>query len=254
MNFLRLLQKNHCDDALAKVLLQSVSIPAVYKFAPDANNKIVYISGAHGSGKSTLIEDLRGNAIGEVREQIAHMEGIDENVTRQVWRIALHCIEHRENLALVTSGNNSLIIGDRCYIDDMAYMSAFRHLGWFTEQQFRDLVRLTNMTYQITDTPKPRRFIIVTPPLDWNISRIEQRWQSGERTKWRERDFNYLAVVMAQYVQLAQQLARDGFALQVTVTDRDERTRVISQWLNESRVITSGKTFTEGEASQCISD
>uniref|UniRef100_A0A6M3KY71 Uncharacterized protein n=1 Tax=viral metagenome TaxID=1070528 RepID=A0A6M3KY71_9ZZZZ len=60
--------------------------PKVYKLNKRVNKQVVYLCGPHGVGKSTLIEDLKSFDMGRVKEQIAHMEGLTDNVSRQVWR------------------------------------------------------------------------------------------------------------------------------------------------------------------------
>lgn len=116
--------------------------PKVFDFgtkeALEANKRVVYLSGPHGVGKSTLIEDLKQFDMGRVKEQIAHMEGLTDNVSRQLWRNALHCVEHRENLAYAMGQPpKSVVIGDRCYLDDIAYVNTCVENGGSKPNQMR---------------------------------------------------------------------------------------------------------------------
>jgi thymidylate kinase len=219
----------------------------IYQLNPEDNNRVIYICGAHGSGKSTLIEDLKVAQLGKLREQLGHMESLEENISRQIWRAGLHCIEHRENLAYAsTLPKGAVVIGDRCDLDDLAYTSAFVELGWLGKEEFLNLRELAEATYKLSGTPKPKRFIILTPPLDWNIARIEERWKNGERVKWNEDNYTYLEAVMNQYQSLA---FATGGALSVGETDREERVVKIKKWLAEAKeedFIVEGRTYTEG--------
>ena len=113
-----------------------ITPPPGYKFNPADNERVIYLCGPHGVGKSTLIEDLKKYDAERIREQIAHMESLEDNMSRQIWRSALHCIEHRENLVYAAKQpENSVVVGDRCWFDDQAYVHAFAELGWITASE-----------------------------------------------------------------------------------------------------------------------
>ncbi len=228
------------------------SPPKVFDFGTDrakeANKQVVYLCGPHGVGKSTLIDDLKQYDMGRVKEQIAHMEGLTDNVSRQLWRNALHCCEHRENLAYaMTQSPKSVVIGDRCFLDDIAYVRACVELGWM-EEKYRDgIFDNAEFQYRMSGTPKPERFILLLPPKDWNISRIEERWKEGIPAKWCEKNFHYLGVVRHSFEHLAMMMPD-----QITVldeTDRKGRVDKIKRWLNDHDLedfIVEGRTYIEG--------
>ncbi len=222
--------------------------PKVFKLDPKINKQVVYLCGPHGVGKSTLIDDLKQFDMGRVKEQIAHMEGLTDNMSRQLWRSSLHCIEHRENLwYAMGQPPNSVIIGDRSYLDDIAYVRAFTSLGWLTPEQRDGIFENTELLYRISSTPKPERFIVLLPPLDWNIARIEERWASGIPPKWYEDNFEYLSIVRNQFLTLANSMPD-----QVTIindTDRQGRIHKVKQWLTKHELedfIVEGRTYIEG--------
>lgn len=222
--------------------------PPLYKFKPEANKQVVYLSGPHGVGKSTLIEDLKSFDRERVVEQIAHMESLTDNISRQLWRNSLHCVEHRENLAYAMSQSpKSVVIGDRCFLDDRAYCAACAKLGWISQQDKDNIARHADLTYEISNTPKPENFIILLPPYDWNMARIEERWAEGIPAKWCERNFHYLGVVREQFTEFAQQLGNR--AVVVDETDRKGRVKKIKNWLNDHDLedfIVEGRTYVEG--------
>jgi len=221
--------------------------PAGYVFTPQDNRRVLYICGPHGTGKSTLIHDLASFNKDRVREQIVHVDSDDE-LTRQVWRIGLHCVEHRENLAFVqTQSKDSVVIGDRCFLDDYNYMEAFVKLGWLERAKREDLVDVTERLYEATGTPTPEKFIILLPPFEWNVARIEERWQAGEPAKWCEHNFEYLKAVRSEFAATAQLLGKKHVKL-IEETDRTDRVHKVKEFLVENELedfIVEGKTIVE---------
>lgn len=222
--------------------------PKVFEFDPEANKQVAYLCGPHGVGKSTLIEDLKSFDTKRVVEQIAHMEGLTDNVSRQIWRNALHCIEHRENLNYVMQQPpGTVVIGDRCMLDDTAYINACTELGWLPAGYREKIFENAEFQYTMSNTPKPENFIILMPPLDWNIERIEERWVEGIPPKWCERNFHYLGVVRNQFAGLAT-LMPDNVVV-VEETDREGRVKRIKTWLTDHNLedfIVEGRTYIEG--------
>jgi len=222
--------------------------PKVFEFSPEANKQVVYLSGPHGVGKSTLIEDLKSFDRKRIVEQIAHMEGLTDNVSRQIWRNALHCIEHRENLNYVMNQPpNSVVIGDRCFLDDIAYVDACTELGWITPEHRKGIFENAEFQYQMSGTPKPENFIILLPPMEWNIERIEERWQEGIPAKWCEKNFHYLGIVRKQFEHLG--WAYSDKAIVVEETSREGRVKRVKNWLNDHNLedfIVEGRTYIEG--------
>lgn len=224
------------------------SPPKVFEFDLEANKRIVYLCGPHGVGKSTLIEDLKQYDTGSVKEQIAHMEGLIDNVSRQIWRNALHCIEHRENLWYVMhQPPKSVVIGDRCFLDDIAYVNTCVAMGWISPEHRKGIFENADFVYKMSGTPKPERFIILLPPLDWNIARIEERWKEGIAPKWCERNFDYLKVVRNQFLSLANAIPDQVMVIEET--NRKGRVNKVKEWLIKYELedfIVEGTTYIEG--------
>ena len=222
--------------------------PKVFEFNREANKQVVYLCGPHGVGKSTLIEDLKHFDMGRVREQIAHMEGLTDNVSRQVWRNALHCVEHRENLwYAMHQPPNSVVIGDRCWLDDRAYVNACAELGWITDEHRKGIFANADEVYRMSGTPKPERFIVLLPPMEWNIERIKERWAEGIAVKWCERNFHYLGVVRNQFTLLANAMADQVEVIEDTT--RKGRVDKVKNWLVRHELedfIVEGRTYIEG--------
>ncbi len=214
-------------------------------FANDANDRVVYLSGPHGVGKSTLVEGLKQQDSGiDVVEQVAHMESLEEQMSRQIWRIGLHVIEHRENLIAASDRNDVTILGDRCALDDLAYTMAFMQLGWLDKKELSNVRKMESLVYKLSSTPFPKRFVIILPPLDWNIARIEGRWKEGEEVKWQERDYTYLTVVRQQFEEIAKPLVKKNRAVVIRATDSSTRVRQVSSWI-KGDILQRGNVFVE---------
>jgi len=228
-----------------------ITPPPVFEFDTRVNRQIVYLCGPHGVGKSTLIDDLKQFDTGRVKEQIAHMEGLTDNVSRQLWRNALHCIEHRENLNYaMTQPPKSVVIGDRCFLDDTAYVRTCVEMGWLPAHYAEKILINADFQYEISNTPKPEKFIVLLPPLEWNIERIEERWQEEGTVKWCERNFNYLGVVRNNFEMLAKEMPNQIKVIRETT--RNGRVIKIKEWLNEEELddfIIEGRTYIEGTRS-----
>lgn len=220
-------------------------------FNKEDNKRIVYICGPHGVGKSTLLNDLKTVGREKIREQLAHHESLQEQVTRQLWRAALHCIEHRENLSYVHKlPSRSVVVGDRCFLDDVAYVNAFLKLKWMKPEECQNIFTLTNEIYKQTNTPLPEMFVILLPPSKWNKERIEERWNRGEEPKWCELNFNYLKAIRDEFLNVSKCISKEikGKVIVVRDTDRLARINKINGWLTKHDLedfIVEGETIVE---------
>lgn len=218
--------------------------PYTVEVTNDDNSRVIYLCGPHGVGKSTLIESLKEDIINiDIVEQIAHMESLSEMMNRQIWRNTLHIIEHRQNLMGAASKPRSFILGDRSTFDDEAYQDAFLKLGWLSQEEYTNVQKLINFTYELTSTPKPCRFIVVLPPYDWNVARLEERWNEGDELKWRENDLAYLVKVREAFEVKAKELPSENVLI-LRDTDQQIRVHQVKKWLN-SQSLVQGTTYTE---------
>ena len=166
-------------------------------------------------------------------------------MTRQIWRAALHCVEHRENLNYIKSlPKQTVLIGDRCLLDDYAYIDAFKKLGWMTKSACKNINKLTDEIYLKSGTPKPIRFVVLMPPLQWNIDRIKERWNRGDEPKWCELNFDYLKQVRCSFEEDAVKFG----AKVLRSTDRLQRMLDFKNYLHQEELedfIVEGRIFVE---------
>lgn len=195
----------------------------------EANNRIVYVSGPHGVGKSTVFEGLSRDDKIIVSEQVAHF-ALDEIIDRQLWRILLHLIEHRINLRTAVENPEKIVIGDRCVLDDLAYQEAFCQLGWLSAEERTKLGTVIDDLHLLFDVPLPMNIVIIMPPFAWNRERIESRWQRGKEVKWRETDWTYLHIVREIFEGM--QLLPQCRSFILRETDKNLRLDQIRKWIN----------------------
>lgn len=194
----------------------------------EANSRVVYVSGPHGAGKSTVFKGLASTGV-VVSEQNVHFS-LDEIVDRQLWRIFIHFLEHRINLQKALEYPKDIVIGDRCILDDEAYHEAFHRLGWISDNEYRAFEYLIGWLHFFFRTPAPKQFIIIIPPFEWNQERIKARWQQGER-KWREANWKYLREVRGVF----EGLTYKHNSLVLRETDEDLRLAQVRGWIERLR-------------------
>ena len=82
--------------------------------------------------------------------------------------------------------------------------------------------------------------------MDWNIERINERWENGEEAKWCELNFDYLRVIRDEFENCAQYLNKQ--AKVIRDVGRKSRVEKVKEWLNDNELedfIVEGKTFVE---------
>uniref|UniRef100_A0A6M3L0H0 Uncharacterized protein n=1 Tax=viral metagenome TaxID=1070528 RepID=A0A6M3L0H0_9ZZZZ len=120
-------------------------------------------------------------------------------------------------------------------------------MGWLDKHYRTGIFDNMEFQYTMTNTPKPERFIVLLPPLDWNIERIEERWKEGIPVKWCEKNYTYLGVVRSNFEALATQMP-DKITV-VRETTRKGRVDNIKKWLDDHDLddfIVEGRTYIEG--------
>jgi thymidylate kinase len=102
-------------------------------------DNLVFISGPHGAGKSTLIKKLLKKLPNSVSPELesrtpqfywGNFTGKRNFFHRQALKYAQRAIENYEYWALAIREPGKIIIGDRCVYDGLAYRMAGIQLGW----------------------------------------------------------------------------------------------------------------------------
>ena len=190
---------------------------------------IVYFSGVHGTGKSTLIETLLERAPElYIEYQKMKIPKRDDESERAKVRIARFYLQGFYQEKLAEENPEKIILCDRSLLDDYAYTNGFLRLGWLTEKEVEDL----NTAREIMFYPdrKPDNVVLLFPSLEETIANIKRRWKT-EPIKWREDNFEYLAAVRQEHQKFFEKYP--GNVLKIETMDLDERARLSHKWMQE---------------------
>ncbi len=184
-------------------------------------NNVIYVSGAHGVGKTTLIQDIvRNKDVFFYKNDIKNP--YHENVKkRQLWRLYKYKFDE-ENL-------NSLdykdIIVNRCPLDWLIYTKTFHDLDWLSENEFTSLKK---RYYELFGSVCiPRNILYLNPSEKWSLDRIIERWDNIE-AKWREKDFEYYTYLRKNYDDFMKKIKSFSNLMKITETSRANRVNIIS--------------------------
>ena len=188
-------------------------------------DKVIYFSGIHSAGKSTLIEDLAK------REDFVRYEKhlnvkLEDTYHRMVFRLSRYWIEAKEMDALSASNPGRTVLGDRCVYDNFAYGLGFIKLGWISEEDYEHSRGIFEKTFR--ENERPKNIVNVRPPLEWVAERLKKRWETKPK-KWREDNQDYLREVVNAFPQFYSQLKGCNI-LELEETDREKRVKLVLDW------------------------
>jgi len=187
-------------------------------------NEKIYVIGAHGTGKSTLLSDVSGSSDIPYYENDSRNPHRDDVKMRQLWRLYKYKYD-QERIKMLP---NERILVCRCPLDWIIYTETFRKLGWLNGSEYESLM----MRYQqlFGDVFVPQNAIYVDPPQEWSEKRIRERWQTDGK-KWREDDFDYYDVVNAQYEKKFEHLDNLTNVVRLKTINRQKRIKKIKGFL-----------------------
>ncbi len=169
---------------------------------------VIFVSGPHGSGKSTLIESLteRFDFIDKNTFDINFIKEFPNFASLTNFERCLLRLYHREHIARFLTEHHSsklkrVLLVDRGIYDSEAYIYANLKMGWITRSQYDILTELYNQIHICPDA------LILNPDPQEILHRLNNRIQTGNR---RDRDrifqsedtelfINYLHEGFSQY-------------------------------------------------------
>lgn len=191
-------------------------------------DKVVYVAGIHGSGKSTLVRDLAERNNGFVAHKREHRVKLDDTFLRLIWRVSKYWIEAQEQADLVRENPGKIILGNRCIYDNFGYAEGFSNLNWISQE---DLVQHSDVFRALFDREfRPRNVVHLNPPIDWIKGNLERRWAETGKRKWRESDFEYLKATLDGCRRVYSRIGHSVKVLDLTETDREKRVEIVSDW------------------------
>ncbi len=171
-------------------------------------NNLIFVSGPHGSGKSTLIKKLVDSIPNAISPKLKTRTpqfywGGDEDVLetntfhRQALKYAQRAFESYEYLVAAKKQKDKLIIGDRSVYDAIAYRAAGIELGWLTEEQDKEIeekLKILNLEEVLTPY-----CIVLNPGFETCKKHLEKRWKETSWIKYNEKDMEYLECVCRSF-------------------------------------------------------
>lgn len=161
-------------------------------------NNLFFLCGPHGSGKTTLGEELAKNnskiLIPELYSR--NVKFNTDPVYRQILKICDRAAENFEYLEIAKKNPDKIVLGNRCIYDVLAYNWVYFQRGWTSKE-----------TYEMYDTYATDFFrnensepyaIVLNPGLDRVLEHLKKRWQEKGK-KWREEDLEYAELACKSY-------------------------------------------------------
>lgn len=168
-------------------------------------NNLVFISGPHGAGKTTLVERLQKEygriIIPELKTTTPKFHTNPSD--RQKLKLSQKAIESFEALETAQKHPENIIIGNRCRYDCDAYSLAFYKLGWITKEDHERLLQIGKFIYT-AELYSPLA-IVLNPSFEVVKERLQGRWKNEEK-KWNEDDMDYCQAACSAYEQFERNL------------------------------------------------
>ncbi|MBI2662918.1 AAA family ATPase [Candidatus Woesearchaeota archaeon] len=187
-------------------------------------NKIIYFSGCHGSGKTTLINELvkrnPDKFIKFVKIPVPKSEDLHERIKVRLVRYYLQPFYQQE---MSENNPSKYVLGDRCIIDSKAYLLGFLEIGWINKKEFDEF---SSIEKSLFNGNYPKNIVFVNPTLEEAIANIKNRWKHS-RKKYREEDFGYLEATINGF----RKLYSDKPVLRLEVMDLDKRVELCNDWI-----------------------
>lgn len=197
---------------------------------------VVYVSGPHGSGKSTLIQKLTALNLGILKNtfEIDFMKDFPSMPTMSIFEKCLLRLYHRfytakyaESICDQLPDDNKVMLIDRSLYDSLAYINTENELGELSAKEYQTLISISRNAISMINP----RTIILNPDVDIVLSRLERRRQMGIR---KERDLLCAREDTYTYVNCVhnalEQLQNNGNILYIK-DNSDREIEKIIKWL-----------------------
>ena len=165
---------------------------------------LVWVSGMHGSGKDTVINNVLSAPNLDklpykvLRYKKCEMTSFDDLFERQTRRIAKYGIDWYRSIGMAIKNPDSIVLADRCYHDARCYIEGFYYLDWLTEKQQDWLLDILDEQFALWSTEDIKPFLLY-PPLSHIEKNLETRHEQTQSKKWREEDEEYNKAIYDSY-------------------------------------------------------
>ncbi len=189
---------------------------------------VVYFSGSHGSGKSTLIKKLaEKDSAFSIYKKLELPQKFQDIPRRYHVRMIRYYLQAHYLNKLSKENPDKILLCDRCAYDNLAYMTGFLYFRWISKEEFQNEKRLHD--FLVTENLKPKNIIYLNPPLDEVINNIKKRWKETGKKKWREDNFQYLEAVRKGFEKVYSEA--DANILKIRYMDLEKRVKESLDWI-----------------------
>lgn len=185
---------------------------------------ILYISGVHGAGKSTLAAELAAQPSFALTARSGHTSSNDP-YERLLYRLDRYAEEAALDTAKHREADPTIWIRDRGVLDWIAYVDAFQRVGWITDVQSVNL--LLRMRESFDRDWWPRTVAFLDPPSSFVEQCLHRRWKSSGK-RWGEDEPGFTEA--SQLAFRSATFASGATLLRVSTTSLRERVRLVSEW------------------------
>lgn len=162
--------------------------------------RMVFVSGPHGAGKTTLIKALLASnprfMLNDIEvdfskeiPSIKHMTHYEKTLVRMLYRVVRN---HRAR-EMQEANPGRIILTDRGGICSLAYARVYLRMGWITEIEYSSLQSIAEKLQLAFPT------VILNPPIETIMQRLHARTQQQSRI---ERDKIFHDEDSAEFVRM----------------------------------------------------
>lgn len=191
-------------------------------------HNIVYFSGSHGSGKSTLIKKLaeKESKLFEVYKKL-DIPKSEDPVERQKLRLVRYYWDALKQQKFSKENPDKILLCDRDISSSYAYTKTLTQLGWMTQEQYEECACLREQLFD--DDIKPKNIIFLNPSLTELEDNIKKRWKEAGKKKWREDNFQYLELVKKNFENFYK--GYESNMLEIDFLDLEKRIKTCYDWI-----------------------
>jgi deoxyadenosine/deoxycytidine kinase len=164
-------------------------------------NNLIFLCGPHGSGKTTLGEEIE-----KENSRVLIPELFSRNIKfniepdyRQILKICSRAIENFEYLKIAKENPDKIILGNRCVYDTLCYVNVYYKRGWISKKTCREYNKHAKDFFR--DENQNPYAIVVNPGFEVVKKHLEKRWKEKGK-KWREEDLEYARLACLEHEKL----------------------------------------------------
>ncbi|PPE61537.1 Thymidylate kinase [Pectobacterium brasiliense] len=159
---------------------------------------LLYVSGPHGAGKTTLINGLlQYDSFHKAYSYDCHIPDRTAYERASI-RITKYLLEQQENIRR-SKETDKIILADRGIYDTLCYIDAYLSLGWISKEQHQTLIEHINNLFFIYTRKKRDKVILLIPNIENLSLRLRKRSFDGD-TRWMQENEHFSQILHDCYL------------------------------------------------------